>query len=81
MQRLFLTICMVVVVCFATAQQREYWEQPEVFQINKLSARATLTPYATIEEAMERGASAWVKNISGNWKFHWSATPDRKSVV
>ena len=66
---------MVVVVCFATAQQREYWEQPEVFQINKLSARATLTPYATIEEAMERGASAWVKNISGNWKFHWSATP------
>ena len=64
---------MVLVAFVATAQ--EYWEQPEIFEVNRLSARATLTPYATLEDALERGASAWVRDISGEWKFHWSATP------
>ncbi len=64
---------MAVVTLAATAQ--EYWEQPEIYQVNKLPARATLTPYATIEEALERGASAWVRDISGAWRFHWSAKP------
>ena len=66
---------MFVVAMSATAQTREYWERPELFEVNKLPARATLTPYASMEEALERGASAWVKDISGDWKFHWSATP------
>ena len=64
---------MLLVAFVATAQ--EYWEQPEVYEINKLPARATLTPYATIEEALERGESAWVRDISGAWRFHWSAKP------
>ena len=64
---------MVLVAFVATAQ--EYWEQPEVFSVNKLPARATLTPYATTAKALERGASEWVMDISGAWKFHWSATP------
>ena len=64
---------MVFVAFVATAQ--EYWERPEIYAVNKLPARATLTPYATLEDALERGASAWVQDISGEWKFHWSATP------
>ena len=66
---------MVIVAVIATAQECEYWEQPEVFEVNKLPARATLTPYATIEDALVCGASEWVMDISGAWKFHWSATP------
>ena len=65
---------MAVVAFVATAQ--ENWERPEVFEVNKLPARATLTPYATLEEALAREDSAWVQDISGAWKFHWSATPD-----
>ena len=65
---------MVFVAFVATAQ--EYWERPEIFEVNKLPARATLTPYATIEDALLRGASEWVQDISGEWKFHWSTTPD-----
>ena len=65
---------MAVVAFVATAQ--EYWERPEVFEVNKLPARATLTPYATLEEALAREDSSWVQDISGAWKFHWSATPD-----
>ena len=64
---------MVFVAFVATAQ--EYWERPEIYAVNKLPARATLTPYATLEDALERGASAWVQDISGEWKFHWSTTP------
>ena len=64
---------MVVVALTATAQ--EYWERPEIYEVNKLPARATLTPYATLESAMVRGESEWVRDISGEWKFRWSATP------
>ena len=46
-----------------------------MFAINRLPARATLTPYTSFAEALSRGASQWVKDISGDWKFHWTATP------
>ena len=65
---------MMFVALLSTAQ--EYWERPEIFEVNKLPARAMLTPYATIEDALLRGASEWVQDISGEWKFHWSTTPD-----
>ena len=54
---------------------RPYWEQPEVYAINKLPSRASLLPYPTAEEALERGDSKWVLDISGAWRFHWTATP------
>ena len=75
MRRVFLAICMVIVALPATAQEREYWEQPEVYEVGKLPARATLTPYATIEQALLRGESEWVMDISGDWKFCWTPTP------
>ena len=66
---------MAIVALLATAQEREYWEQPEVYEVGKLPARATLTPYATIEQALLRGESEWVMDISGDWKFYWTPTP------
>ena len=75
MRRVLLSIVMVLVLSVATAQQREYWEQPEVFEINRLPARATLMPYASADDALAGGESQWVMDISGEWKFHWSATP------
>ena len=63
-------------VTLSQAQEaRPYWEQPEVYAINKLPARATLLPYPTAEEALKRGASEWVMDISGDWRFMWTATP------
>ena len=61
-----------------SAQERvpaPYWEEPEVFAENKLAPRATLTPYSTFEAAALRGESEWVKDISGEWRFHWTKTP------
>ena len=60
------------------AQERTpapYWEEPEVFAKNKLAPRATLIPYTSTEDAIERGESEWVMDISGEWRFHWTKTP------
>ena len=76
MKRSLLALLFLCIGCLvASAEEHPYWEQPEVFAINKLPARATLTPYTSFAEALSRGASQWVKDISGDWKFHWTATP------
>jgi hypothetical protein len=69
-----LTAIFVLVAAAAMAQD-PYWENPEMFAENKLPARATLMPYPSAEEALARGESSLVKDISGEWRFHWSATP------
>ena len=76
MKRSLLALLFWCIGCLvASAEEHPYWEQPEVFAINKLPARATLTPYTSFAEALSRGASQWVKDISGDWKFYWTATP------
>ncbi|MBR5853947.1 MAG: DUF4981 domain-containing protein [Alistipes sp.] len=76
MKRSLLALLFLCIGCLvASAEEHPYWEQPEVFAINRLPARATLTPYTSFAEALQRGESQWVKDISGDWKFHWTATP------
>ena len=73
MKRLLTAIFVLVAV--AAMAQDPYWENPEMFAENKLPARATLMPYPSADEAFARGESSLVKDISGEWRFHWSATP------
>ena len=76
---LLLVVCATILCDSATAEEtRPYWEQPEVFAINKLPSRAALTPYLSTEEAAERGASPLVASIGGEWKFFWTATPEER---
>ena len=76
MRKLFALLVALLSLCAINAQETTpYWEQPEVFAINKLPARATLLPYGSTAEALERGESDYVKDISGEWKFHWTKTP------
>ncbi len=53
------------------------WEQPEVTQVNRLPARATLFPYATIPQARkgDRDQSPWYQPLNGTWKFCLVQTP------
>ena len=84
MQKLLTTICVMVVMAITfgayAVEERPYWERPEVYAINKLTSRATLTPYASFEEALQRGASPYVQSIGGEWKFHWTATPSFRGL-
>ena len=74
MRRLFAAILALAVATIAMAQD-PYWENPEVFAENKLPSRATLVPYGSFNEALERGESGYVLDISGEWRFHWTKTP------
>ncbi len=74
MRKLFAAILALAVTTIAMAQD-PYWENPEVFAENKLPSRATLVPYESFNEALERGESGYVLDISGEWRFHWTKTP------
>lgn len=71
---MFAVILALAVATIAMAQD-PYWENPEVFAENKLPSRATLVPYESFNEALERGESGYVLDISGEWRFHWTKTP------
>ena len=75
MRNLFALVIAFVIASVAEAQD-PYWENPEVYAENKLPARATLTPYLSADDALKRGESPLVMDISGEWRFSWSATPD-----
>ena len=76
MRRFLLAISTLLLsIASAWAQERPLWEQPEVFALNKLPHRATLVPYSSSEAAAQRGASEFVADISGEWKFSWSKRP------
>ena len=76
MRKLFAALVAFIAIYGVNAQETTpYWEQPEVYAINKLPARATLIPYASTAEAWERGESCYVRDISGEWKFHWTKSP------
>jgi len=59
----------------------EWNNNPEIFQLNRLEAHATLMPYHTVEEALEgnRKASKYYKLLNGEWKFSFSETPDKRN--
>ncbi|MEW9700751.1 glycoside hydrolase family 2 TIM barrel-domain containing protein [Paenibacillus sp. SI8] len=52
----------------------EWNNNPDIFQLNRMEAHATLMPYRTVPEALagERTASEWYHSLNGSWKFHWA---------
>jgi len=53
------------------------WENPEIFAINKLPARATFYAYETSELAkkQQREKSAYYLSLNGDWYFNWVKKP------
>ena len=58
----------------------EWNNNPEIFQLNRNDAHATLMPYLTVEEALEgeRTSSAFYHSLNGNWKFAFAENPDKR---
>ncbi len=54
------------------------WEQPELTQLNRLPARATLYPFENITQARNGICenSAWYRSLNGEWKFMLVKTPE-----
>jgi beta-galactosidase/beta-glucuronidase len=53
------------------------WENPQLLHRNRLPVHATLVPFADEATALvgERGASPYVRLLSGEWDFRWCPGP------
>ncbi|MDD3079266.1 MAG: glycoside hydrolase family 2 TIM barrel-domain containing protein [Paludibacter sp.] len=65
---------------FISFAQKNDWENPSVFHINREPARATFLPYADESSAIadDYSRSPWYLTLNGEWKFQWSPTPDQR---
>jgi beta-galactosidase len=54
------------------------WEDPQVNGINRMPSNATSYSYSNEDLALKNSKenSGRYKLLNGNWKFHWSPTPD-----
>ncbi|MFS0881451.1 glycoside hydrolase family 2 TIM barrel-domain containing protein [Metabacillus niabensis] len=59
----------------------EWNNNPEIFQLNRLDAHATLMPYRTVEEALkgDRTASEFYLSLNGRWKFAFYENPEMRN--
>ncbi len=55
-----------------SASGQPYWENPEIFAVNRLPPRATAVAYPDAESARARGESPWVLSLDGSWDFHFA---------
>ncbi len=57
---------------------RRSWVAPELIQVNRLPARATLYPFPTLPLARSgnRNDSPWFQSLNGSWKFHLADRPE-----
>ncbi|MEM7371266.1 MAG: glycoside hydrolase family 2 TIM barrel-domain containing protein [Bacteroidota bacterium] len=55
------------------------WENPMVFERNKLPAHATMYSYpdAAAAQSMDRSQTSRIMSLNGNWKFAWAAVPEK----
>ncbi|MBW7457599.1 DUF4981 domain-containing protein, partial [Paenibacillus sepulcri] len=58
----------------------EWNNNPEIFQLNRMKAHTALIPFETVEDALKGDSlsSPNVKLLSGQWKFAWAPTPDKR---
>ncbi|MDQ0972527.1 beta-galactosidase [Neobacillus niacini] len=59
----------------------EWNNNPEIFQLNRLDAHATLMPYRTVDEALkgDRTSSEFYQSLNGNWKFAFYENPKKRN--
>lgn len=79
---LLLAILFVLNLFSMVFGQQNDWENPAVFEINRLPARASFMNYADRQSAIldDYSLSPYYLSLSGKWKFNWVAKPDDRPV-
>jgi len=59
----------------------EWNNNPELFQLGRLAAHASLMPFPSVSEAFSNDpeSSPYYQSLNGVWKFSFAETPDRRS--
>ncbi|MEE1142270.1 MAG: glycoside hydrolase family 2 TIM barrel-domain containing protein [Bacteroidales bacterium] len=80
-------ILSIIFSCFAFSQEKNDWENQEVFQINRCTPRATFFPYSNTKAMMseETFNYPWLSpmkadliSLNGKWDFHFSPSADKR---
>ncbi|WP_189015217.1 glycoside hydrolase family 2 TIM barrel-domain containing protein [Paenibacillus marchantiophytorum] len=58
----------------------EWNNNPEIFELNRMKAHATLMPFDSVEEALknDRPASRSYLSLNGTWKFAFAESPSKR---
>ncbi|GBF76978.1 glycoside hydrolase family 2 [Paenibacillus sp. 598K] len=58
----------------------EWNNNPEIFQLNRLPAHASMIGYPTAEQALagDKNSSPWRLSLNGQWQFAWAPTPEAR---
>lgn len=88
MKKKFLFLLLALVLCgIAFSQEKNDWENQEVFQINRCSPRATFFPYSNTKAMMseETFNYPWISpmkadliSLNGKWDFHFSSSANER---
>ena len=75
-----LLACSAVLSASVFANERQPWENHQVFSINKEAPHATLFPFENQQAALtiNKEASINYMGLNGLWKFHWRKNPADK---
>ncbi|MBQ2398259.1 MAG: DUF4981 domain-containing protein [Bacteroidales bacterium] len=88
MKKKFLFLLLALVICGITfSQEKNDWENQEVFQINRCTPRATFFPYSSTSAMMseETFNYPWIYpmkadliSLNGKWDFNFSPSADKR---
>lgn len=77
-------IAMTGALAFGQASYEPHpdWENPQNLSQGREEARAFFVPFANRDEALKghRRDSSLVRCLNGQWKFHWSPSPDKRPL-
>jgi beta-galactosidase len=92
MKRIFIYLIMVTLLFSACKRYSKYegvaftekeprdWENPEMFNQNKVAPHATIISYPDEQSALVaiKGNSPNYMSLDGTWKFNWVKSPDQR---
>ncbi|OAB30174.1 beta-galactosidase [Paenibacillus macquariensis subsp. defensor] len=60
----------------------EWNNNPEIFQLNRMDAHASMIPYTTVSQALigNKEASPYYQTLNGTWNFNFSETPAQRCM-
>jgi beta-galactosidase len=79
----FSAVVLWVAAISMLAQSGDEWNgNPEIFEINREPAHATLIPFTDIQSALtgDPSASSCYQSLNGNWKFNWVEKPSDRPL-
>jgi beta-galactosidase len=78
-------VCSVIFnLATVEAQPNDEWNgKPDVFQVNRERAHATLMPFGDVSSALvgDRTASQYYLSLNGTWKFHIANKPSLRDTT